>query len=284
MLQAVNGDRMIKGYHDMQQSTMDIAKSAAALLSLEGKVALVTGGASGIGEGTARLLAQFGAAVAVIDINEERGTAVAKSIETTGGRALFIRCDVRLADDCRQAVEEAAGRFGRIDILFNNAGIAIRKNAVALEPEEWDLALDVSLKGQYLMARYAIPHMQKAGGGSIINTGSGWSLKGGPDAVAYCAMKGGTLNMTRAMCIDHGRDNIRVNTVCPGDVDTPMLQSECEQLGGIYNEAYRAECGDRPIARLGTPEDVANVVLFLASDMSSWISGAHIVVDGGGIA
>lgn len=125
---------------------------------------------------------------------------------------------------------------------------------------------------------------EKNGGGSIINTGSGWSLKGGENAVSYCAMKGGTLNMTRAMCIDHGKDNIRVNTVCPGDIDTPMLKSECEQLGGVYDEKYKAECANRPISRLGTVEDVANVVLFLASDMSTWITGAHIVVDGGGIA
>lgn len=191
---------------------------------------------------------------------------------------------MRSANDCKLAVDLIIHTFGRIDILFNNAGVAIRKNAVDLEPEEWDLALNVSLKGQYLLSKYTIPHMKKVGGGSIINTGSGWSLKGGQNAVSYCAMKGGTLNMTRAMCLDHGRDNIRVNTVCPGDIDTPMLKSECEQLGGVYNEEYKAECGARPIARLGTPDDVANVVLFLAGNMSTWISGAHIVVDGGGIA
>jgi len=263
---------------------MDLNKKAIELISLEDKVAIVSGGASGIGLGTAKRLAEFGARVAILDINEENGAAAVKEIETTGGTAMFIKCDVRSPQDCKNAADKTAQTFGRIDILFNNAGIAIRKNAVDLEPEEWDLALDVSLKGQYLLSKYTIPYMKKAGGGSIINTGSGWSLKGGENAVAYCAMKGGTLNMTRAMCIDHGKDNIRVNTVCPGDVDTPMLRSECEQLGGEYNEKYKAECGDRPIARLGTPQDVANVVLFLAGNMSTWISGAHIVVDGGGIA
>lgn len=263
---------------------MDIANKAQELLSLEGKVAVITGGASGIGLGTAKKLAGFGARVAILDIDEENGARAVEEIKSLGGYAIFIRCDIRSADDCSRAADLTAATFGRIDILFNNAGVAIRKNAVDLEPDEWDLALDVSLKGQYLMAKYCIPYMKKAGGGSIINTGSGWSLKGGPRAVSYCAMKGGTLNMTRAMCIDHGPDNIRVNTVCPGDVDTPMLKSECEQLGGVYDEDYKAECADRPLARLGTPDDVANVVLFLAGNMSAWITGAHIVVDGGGIA
>lgn len=263
---------------------MDTGKKALGLLSLEGKTAIISGGASGIGLGTAKRLAEFGAKVAILDINEDNGAKAVSEIEHLGGTAIFVRCDVRSAADCQKAVDQTFSTFGRVDILFNNAGIAIRKNAVDLEPEEWDLALDVSLKGQYLLSKYAIPYMKKTGGGSIINTGSGWSLKGGANAVSYCAMKGGTLNMTRAMCIDHGKDNIRVNTVCPGDIDTPMLKSECEQLGGVYNDEYKAECGARPIARLGTPEDVANVVLFLAGNMSTWISGANIVVDGGGIA
>ena len=263
---------------------MDINTMAVSLLSLEGKVAIVSGGASGIGLGTAKRLAEFGASVALLDVNEKKGREAADSICSTGAAALFIKCDVTSPSDCESAVRQTVSAFGRIDILFNNAGIAIRKNAVDLEPHEWDLALNVSLKGQYLLSKYTIPFMKAAGGGSIINTGSGWSLKGGANALSYCAMKGGTLNMTRAMCIDHGPDNIRVNTVCPGDVDTPMLKSECEQLGGEYNDKYREECSARPIARLGTPEDVANVVLFLASNMSTWISGAHIVVDGGGIA
>jgi NAD(P)-dependent dehydrogenase (short-subunit alcohol dehydrogenase family) len=121
------------------------------------------------------------------------------------------------------------------------------------------------------------------GGGSIINTGSGWALKGGPNAVSYCAAKGGVLNLTRAMAIDHGKHNIRVNCVCPGDVDTPLLRSECEQLGEEM-QTFMKEAAARPLNRVGTPEDVANAVLFLASDMSSWMTGAHLVVDGGGIA
>jgi len=264
---------------------MGIPEKASELLSLEGKVAVITGGASGIGLGTAKRLAEFGARVAILDIDDENGVRAVSEVERLGGKAIYIHCDVRKAEDCRDAVAKTIDSYGRIDILFNNAGVAIRKNAVDLEPDEWDLALDVSLKGQYLLSKYVVPRMIQNGGGSIIHTGSGWSLRGGENAVSYCAMKGGTLNMTRAMAIDHGRHNIRVNCVCPGDVDTPMLRSECEQLGGTYDEAYKESCArDRPIARLGTVEDVANAVLFLACDMSTWVTGTHIVVDGGGIA
>ena len=263
---------------------MTITNNILKSISLEGKVAVVSGSASGIGFGSAKKLAEAGASIALLDINEESGLEATSRIKAIGVKAIFIKCDVRSPDDCKNAAELTYKTFGRIDILHNNAGIAIRKNAVDLEPEEWDLALDVSLKGQYLLSKFIIPYMKKGGGGSIINTGSGWSLRGGENALAYCAMKGGTLNMTRAMCIDHGKDNIRVNTVCPGDVDTPMLKSECEQLGGEYNDKYREECSHRPISRLGTPEDIGNAVLFLASGLSSWVSGAHLVVDGGGIA
>lgn len=253
--------------------------------SLNGKVAVISGGASGIGLGTAIKLAEYGARVAILDIGEEHGKNAASEIQMKGGTSRFFRCDVRNAEDCKNAIDEVVDAFGSIHILFNNAGVAVRKDAVDLEPHEWDLALDVSLKGQYLMTKYAVPYMIKNGGGSIINTGSGWSLKGGENAVSYCAMKGGTLNMTRAMAIDFGKYNIRVNTVCPGDIDTPMLRSECEQLGGTYDEEYKNSCAvDRPIKRLGTVEDVANVVLFFASEMSTWVTGAHLVVDGGGIA
>ncbi|MGA2408281.1 MAG: SDR family NAD(P)-dependent oxidoreductase [Bacteroidales bacterium] len=254
-------------------------------LSLNGRVAVISGGASGIGLGTARKLSDFGAAVVILDIDEQGGKSSVSEINNRGATAYYFHCDVREARDCKEAIDKTIKALGRIDILFNNAGIAIRKNAVDLEPAEWDLALDVSLKGQYLLTKYAVPYMIKNGGGSIINTGSGWSLKGGENAVSYCAMKGGTLNMTRAMAIDFGKYNIRVNTVCPGDIDTPMLKSECEQLGGVYDEEYRKSCAiGRPIQRIGTVEDVANVVLFFASDMSAWVTGSHLVVDGGGKA
>jgi NAD(P)-dependent dehydrogenase (short-subunit alcohol dehydrogenase family) len=260
-----------------------IEKRAAQLLSLEGKSAMVTGGASGIGRGIALRLAEMGSFVAVLDINETEGKKTVLESEALGGSAIYLHCDVRSAADCRAAVERTIALCGKIDILCNCAGIAIRKDVVDLTEDEWDRSLDVTLKGIYLLSHEVIPHMIRGGGGSIINIGSGWSLKGGPKAAAYCAAKGGTVNLTRAMAIDHGKHNIRVNCVCPGDVDTPMLHSECAQLGEDA-QVFMREAANRPLARVGTPEDVANAALFLASPTSSWITGAVLVVDGGGLA
>jgi NAD(P)-dependent dehydrogenase (short-subunit alcohol dehydrogenase family) len=256
---------------------------AAQLLSLEGKVGMVTGAASGIGRGISFRLAEMGAFVAVLDFDQTKGRETSAEIEAAGGAAVFLKCDVRSAADCRRAVEAIIERSGKIDILCNCAGIAIRKDIVDLTEDEWDLALDVTLKGIYLLSREVVPHMIRSGGGSIVNIGSGWSLKGGPRAASYCAAKGGAVNLTRAMAIDHGKHNIRVNCVCPGDVDTAMLRSECAQLGADREEFMR-EAANRPLARVGTPDDIANAVLFLASPMSSWITGAALVVDGGGLA
>lgn len=260
-----------------------VAAKAAQLLSLEAKVAVVTGAGSGIGRGIALRLAEMGAGVVILDIDADSALATSRTITERGGRALFETCDVRSAADCRAATEKAIASFGRIDILCNNAGVIFRKNVVDLTEEEWDLALDVTLKGIFLLSREAIPYMAKNGGGVIINTASGWALKGGPQAASYCAAKAGVLNLTRAMAIDHGKQNIRVNCVCPGDIDTPMLRSECAQLGADP-AAFMKEAADRPLARVGTPEDVANSVLFLASDLASWITGTQLVVDGGGLA
>lgn len=256
---------------------------AIKLISLEGKVAVITGGASGIGLGTAKQLVEMGARISIFDRDEKNGARAMEEIKSLGGETVFFKCDVTSAFNCKQAVEGTIKKYGKIDILFNNAGIAIRKNAVDLTDAEWDQALNTTLKGVYLVSHYVIPYMIKSGGGSIINTGSGWSLKGGPKAVSYCAAKGGVLNMTRAMAIDHGQHNIRVNCVCPGDVDTPLLRAECAQLGEDIDR-FMEQAAQRPIHRVGRPEDVANAVLFFASDMSSWVTGACLVVDGGGTA
>jgi len=256
---------------------------AAQFLSLEGKVALVTGAASGIGRGISIRLAEMGAFVALLDIDDIKGRESAAEIEAQGGAAIFLNCDVRSAAECRRAVAAVIEKSRKIDILCNCAGFAIRKDIVDLTEDEWDLALDVTLKGIYLLSREVVPHMIRNGGGSIINIGSGWSLKGGPRAAAYCAAKGGAVNLTRAMAIDHGKHNIRVNCVCPGDVETPMLRSECVQLGEDLT-VFMREAANRPLGRVGTPDDIANAVLFLASPMASWITGVALVVDGGGLA
>ncbi|HON43555.1 MAG TPA: SDR family oxidoreductase [Bacillota bacterium] len=254
------------------------------LLRLHGEVALVTGAASGIGRGVAHRLAQAGASVALLDIDTAGGERAAREIgQSTGAPTLFVSCDVSSAQGCERAVRQAVERFGYIDVLVNNAGVIRRKNVVDLLEAEWDLVVDVSLKGAYLMSKHVIPCMRPDRGGSIVNMGSGWGLKGGPDAAAYCAAKGGIVNLTRAMAIDHGPAGIRVNCVCPGDTDTPLLRSEAVQLGADMDEFLR-EAAARPIGRVGTPDDIANAVLFFASPMSTWVTGATLVVDGGGLA
>lgn len=252
-------------------------------LSMSGKVLVVTGAASGIGLATAQLFGEYGAAVAMLDINAEAGSREAEALKQKGYQATFFPCDVTSREACEQTVGKIVETYGRIDVLFNNAGIVRRKTVLNLDEADWDLTVDVTIKGAYLLSKYVIPVMIESGGGSIVNTGSGWGLKGGADAVAYCAAKGGIVNMTRAMALDHGKDNIRVNSVCPGDIDTPLLHDEAVQLGQDDAE-FMEEAADRPLRRVGQPRDVANTVLFLASDLSSWITGTSILVDGGGLA
>ncbi len=250
---------------------------------LEGKRALITGGASGIGRATAILFAQEGAAVAVVDLNEAQGQAVAQTITENGGRAIFIRCDVSQATDCQRAVQQTVEQLGGLDILFNNAGIIRRADVVGTTEAEWDRVMNVNVKSIFLFGKYAVPVMAQAGGGVIINTSSGWGLKGGRNAVSYCASKGAVVNMTRAMALDHGAQNIRVNSVCPGDTDTPMLRHEAQQLGEAEDK-FMVEAADRPLRRYGQPEEIAQAVLYLASDAASYVTGAVLVVDGGGLA
>lgn len=250
---------------------------------LMNKVAIVTGGASGIGRATAELFAQEGAAVAIVDINAEQGKSTVAEIEASGGKAIFIMANVALAEDCRRAVELTLATFGGLHILFNNAGIIRRANVLTTTEEEWERVMAVNVKSVFLMSKYAIPYMEKAGGGSIINTSSGWGLKGGGNAVSYCASKGAVTNMTRAMAIDHGKQNIRVNAVCPGDTDTPMLRNEAKQLGQV-EEQFMAEAAQRPLGRYAQPIEIARSVLYLASEASSYVTGATLVVDGGGLA
>jgi len=252
-------------------------------MRLEKKVALITGGTSGIGEATARLFAREGAAVAITGRSQERGRKVASEIGNDGGQAIFILTDVRSADDCRRAVEETVRAFGRIDIVFNNAGVFYAHNALECSEEEWDLQLDINLKGAFLMSKFALPRMIAQGGGVIINNSSGWGIVGGDKAVAYCASKGGMVLMTKAMAIDHGRQGIRVNCICPGDVETPMLPQDAKLRGLDWN-TYLAGCANRPLGRIGTSDEIAKAALFLASDDSSFMTGATLVVDGGGTA
>lgn len=252
-------------------------------MRLKDKVALITGGTSGIGEATAILFAQEGAKVAITGRNESRGHAVTVRILEAGGEAIFLRTDVRRAEECHRAVEATLSRFGRLDILFNNAGIFYAHDALECTEEEWDLQIDINLKGTFLMSKYALPGMIAQRSGVIINNSSGWGIVGGDKAVAYCASKGGVVLLTKAMAVDHGRQGIRVNCICPGDVETPMLPEDA-RFRGMKWEEYLAGCSNRPLGRIGTAEEIAKAVLFLASDDSSFMTGAALVVDGGGTA
>ncbi len=253
------------------------------LINLEGKVAVITGGASGIGLASAKRLAEAGATIAICDINESKGKETLSEIKALGTEARFYACDVTSDEDCCHTAARIFEDFGRIDILFNNAGIIWRKCVTELTEDEWDAVLDVNLKAVFLFSRYVIPLMEKSGSGSIINAGSGWGLKGGAKAAAYCAAKGGVVNLTRAMAIDHGQQGIRVNCICPGDTETELLHEEAVQLG-LPEREFMKEAADRPLQRVGLPEDIANAVLYFASDLSSWVTGSILVVDGGGIA
>ena len=257
--------------------------SSQATGRLRGKVALVTGGASGIGYASARLLAKEGAAVGIVDVNREGGEKAAKAIATSGWRGLFIAADVTRAADCQRAVRAVAEQFGGLHILFNNAGIIRRASVTELSEADWDQVMAVNVKSIFLMSKCAIPVMQKSGGGSIVNTASGWGLAGGPKAAAYCASKGAVVLLTKAMAIDHGPHNIRVNCICPGDTDTPMLRTEAEQLGADV-DCFLQDAAKRPLRRVGKAEEIAQAVLYLASDASSFVTGTALVVDGGGLA
>lgn len=250
---------------------------------LQGKVALITGAASGIGRASAMLFAREGAAVGVVDRNETAGREVSDAIASAAGRTLFVPADVTCASDCRRAVRAVADKFGALHILFNNAGIIRRASVVELTEQDWDRVMEVNVKSIFLMSKFGIPVIQKSGGGSIINTASGWGLAGGPKAAAYCASKGAVVLLTKAMAIDHGPQNIRVNCICPGDTDTPMLRSEAQQLGANASEFLR-DAAQRPLRRVGTPEEIARAALYLAGDDSSFVTGTALVVDGGGLA
>ena len=251
--------------------------------SLQSKVAIVTGAASGIGRATALLFAREGASVVAVDLKETGGKQLADEIRASGGRAKFVHADVSRSDDCQRVVDSAVAEFGGIDILFNNAGIIRRATVLDLSEEDWDRVIDVNVKSVFLMSHFVVPIMVRAGGGSIINTASGWGLAGGAKAAVYCASKGAIVLMTKAMAVDHGPQNIRVNCICPGDTDTGMLRNEARQLGENENQ-FLTESARRPLGRIGTPDEIAKAVLYLASNASSFVTGTALVVDGGGLA
>jgi NAD(P)-dependent dehydrogenase (short-subunit alcohol dehydrogenase family) len=239
-----------------------------------GSVVIVTGAASGIGLATVQYFLQAGALVSAIDIKW--------SDETTEG-ALHLLADVSNESDCINAVEQTKNTFSLPNVLVNCAGITRRANVIDTSVDEWDRVINVNLRSVFLMSRLVIPFMRIIGSGAIINIASGWGLVGGGKAAAYCASKGGVVLLTKAMALDHGADKIRINCVCPGDTDTPMLKKEALELGMQADELLK-EAHTRPLGRAGKPSEIAETVAFLAGSSSSFITGASIVIDGGSLA
>ena len=253
------------------------------MAELENKIAIITGAATGIGRATAQLFAQEGATVIVCDIDAKGGQQTVQTITAGRGTAEFIAVNVADESDIKSLVETVTEKYGRIDVVFNNAGVTRRTNAIDTTADEWDFVMNINVKGIFLMCKHVVPVMQKQGGGAIVNTGSGWGLVGGTNALSYCASKGAVVNMTRALACDHGSDNIRVNAICPGDTDTNMLRNEAIQLG-LHETALVEEGHLRPLQRVGKPSEIAETVVFLASERASFVTGTTLVVDGGGLA
>lgn len=247
---------------------------------LSGKVAFITGGGTGIGRACAELFAQHGARVAVAGRRAKPLEQVAAQIDNRGGEAIALRCDVTEAAGVTRAVETAVKRFGRLDVVVNSAGRALAATAEQTSDEQWAQVLAVNLTGTFFVSRAALPHLRAAGGGSIINLGSIFSLVARKARVAYVAAKGGVALLTKAMALDHAAEGIRVNCICPAIVDTEMVRALLASFPDP-EKALRERIAEIPMGRMGTPEDVAQLALFLASDESKWMTGAVLPIDGG---
>ncbi len=256
---------------------------AAGTVSMrfEGKSVLVTGGGSGIGLATALAFAREGARVMVGDISAERGRRAASQVRALGAEARFLRADVAKESDARRLVEGTVEAFGRLDVLFNNAGILIEAPVHEMSEKDWDRILGVNLKGAFLVAKHAVRAMLRQGGGAIVNTASVNALVGDPEEAAYCASKGGVAMLTKSMALAYAKDGIRVNAVCPGWVETRMFRQEAAIRGASLEEYLARAAEEHPIGRVGRPDEIANVVLYLASEDASFVTGALAVADGG---
>src|SRR5438477_8582692 len=246
--------------------------------SFAGKVAFVTGAANGIGRAAALAFARKGANVVVADVSEEGNQQTVRMVEELGGRALAVGCDVRRADDVKAALDKTIETFGRLDFGFNNAGVEQPVTPTAdLTEEEWDRIVDIDLRGVFLCMKYEIPLMLKQGGGAIVNTSSGAGVKGIAGQAAYCAAKFGMIGLTKAAALDYAKSNIRVNAVCPGFVDTPMMQ----RFTGGTPQGRQMVASIEPVGRPAAPEEIAAAVVWLCSDAAAFVIGHAMVIDGG---
>ena len=248
-------------------------------MSIEGKVVLITGAAKGIGKGCAQVLGKLGARIAVVDLDQVAGPLVAKGIEASGGHAAFFQADVSRTDDVQKMITRVLEDFGRLDALINNAGYHISKNVENTSEQEWDYIINTNLRSVFLCSKYAIPHLRKTRG-TIINMSSMVGLVGQRNAGAYSATKGGIVAMTKGMALDFAKDGIRVNCICPGWVETPLVEDWFSQQADP--QAARAYISAvHPLGRIATPEEVGDAALFLCSEESSFITGVALALDGG---
>src|SRR5437773_11384316 len=244
-----------------------------------GKVAFITGAGSGIGRATALAFARAGASVAVADVSEKGNQETARLIEQQGGHALVVKCNVTQTDDVKAALDKTVAAFGRLDFAFNNAGIEPRKPAPTADydEEEWNRIIDVDLRGVFLCMKHEIPLILKQGGGAIVNTSSGAGIIGIKGSPAYTAAKHGVIGLTRAAALDYAAQNIRINVVCPGYIDTPMM----DRFTGGTSEGRARVISEEPIGRMGRPEEIANAVVWLCSEAAGFVVGSAMVIDGG---
>jgi NAD(P)-dependent dehydrogenase (short-subunit alcohol dehydrogenase family) len=247
---------------------------------LAAKVAVVTGGGRGIGEGISLRFAREGAKVVAAQRTAEDGDRVVQTIRGEGGEATSLVADVRDGRSVEHLVEETLARYGRLDILCNNAGVGLLRSVVESTEEEYDYVMDANVRGMFLCMKFAIPPMVEAGGGSVINIASVASFVGFPRDAAYCASKGAALMLTRQAALDFASQGVRVNAICPGFIDTPMLRLYCEGQPDPH-AAWGEVLAQHPVGRLGTPADVAGAAVYFASDDSAWVTGAALAVDGG---
>ena len=250
-------------------------------MRLKNKVALITGGNSGMGRATAMLFAREGASVVIAARNAETGQQAVAEIEAQGGVAHFVQCDVRRADDCQRAVDTVVERFGRLDILFNNAGVVLSGRAEDTNEATWDEVMDTNVKGVFLMSRAALPIMRAQGGGVIINNASDAGIVGEKGLVAYCASKGAVVLMTKAMALDHASEGIRINAICPGPIYVSRWDKRAAAGGYDVSQDITRFVRDVPLGRVGVPDEITQAVLFLASEASSFVTGTALIVDGG---